>query len=115
MRKRKNIYRKGALDILRSLVVPVLFSVVVMAMIVYGLRQTEISSRAEGLRILDDSIRRAVAKCYAIEGSYPGTVQYIEDNYGVHVDRTKYVVHYDIFASNIMPDIMVIEYDKDYS
>ena len=113
--KRKNIYRKNAWDVLRSALVPILFTLVVMGMIVFGLRQTEISSRTEGLRILDDSIRRAVAKCYAIEGNYPESVAYLEDHYGVHIDRTKYVVHYDIFASNLMPDIMVIEYDKNDS
>ena len=113
--KIKNIYRKSAFDVLRSAIVPILFTLVVMAMIVFGLRETEVSSRAEGLRILEDSVRRAVAKCYAVEGSYPESVAYIEENYGVHVDRTKYVVHYDIFASNIMPDIMVIEYDKNNS
>ena len=107
--KRKNIYRKGALDFLRSALLPILFTVVVMLIIVYGLQQTALSSKSEGLKILEDSVRRAVAKCYAVEGSYPESVAYLEEHYGIHIDKTKYVVHYDIFASNIMPDIMVIE------
>ena len=107
--KRKNIYKKGALDFLRSALLPVIFTVVVMLIIVFGLKQTALSSKAEGLKILEDSVRRAVAKCYAVEGSYPESVAYLEEHYGIHIDRTKYVVHYDIFASNIMPDIMVIE------
>lgn len=106
---RKNIYKKNIWDVLRSAVLPIIFTLVVMGMIVFGLQQTEASSKAEGLRILDESVRRAVAKCYAIEGNYPESVEYIEQYYGVHVDRTKYVVHYEIFASNIMPDILVIE------
>jgi len=106
---RKSIYKKNVWDILRSAVVPILFTLVVMGMIIYGLRQTEASSRAEGLRVLEDSVRRAVVTCYAIEGSYPESVEYIEEHYGVHIDRTKYIVHYSIFASNIMPDIAVYE------
>jgi len=78
-------------------------------MIVYGLRQAEESSKAEGLRILDESIHRAVMINYAVEGRYPESVTYIEENYGINIDRTKYIVHYSIFASNIMPDITVIE------
>jgi len=106
---RRNIYRRSAWDFVRSAVVPVLFTVAVMGMIVFGLRQTEESSRAEGLRILEDSIRRAVVICYAIEGRYPASIEHIEEHYGVFIDRTRYVVHYNIFASNLLPDITVIE------
>ena len=90
-------------------IAPLFFTVAVMAMIVYGLNETEKSSKAEGLRILEESLHRAITKCYAVEGSYPSNLAYIEKFYGVHIDRTKYVVDYDIFASNIMPSVMVIE------
>ena len=110
MKARKNIYRKNAWDILRSALLPILFTVVVMGMIVFGLRQTEESSKSEGKRILDESIRRAIVINYAIEGSYPESVTYLEENYGIHIDKSKYLVHYRIFASNIMPDMSVIEF-----
>ena len=106
---RRSIFRKSAWDVFRSAIVPVLFTLAVMGMIVYGLQKTQASSRAEGLRILEDSIRRAVVINYAVEGRYPESVAYIEENYGIRIDRTKYVVHYSIFASNLMPDIAVIE------
>jgi len=106
---RRSIYRKSAWDLLRSAIMPVLFTLAVMAMIIYGLRQTEASSRAEAARILEDSIRRAVVMSYAVEGRYPESIAYIEENYGVLIDREKYTIHYEIFASNLMPDIMVIQ------
>jgi len=106
---KKHIYRKSALDVLRSALVPIIFTVIVMGMIVFGLQRTEESSRSEGLRVLEESIRRAIVINYAVEGSYPESIAEIEANYGIHVDRTKYYVHYSIFASNIMPDMAVIE------
>jgi len=106
---KKSIFRKSGWDVLRSAVMPILFTLAVMGMIVFGLRQTEESSRAEGLRILEDSIRRAVLICYAVEGRYPDSIAYIEEHYGIHIDSTKYIVHYSIFASNHLPDIVVIE------
>ena len=106
---KRSIYRKNTWDILRSILVPVLFTIVMIGMIMYGLRQTEESSRAEGLRILEDSIRRAVIISYAVEGRYPESISYIEQNFGIHIDRSRYVVHYSVFATNIMPEIMVIE------
>ena len=107
--KRKNIYRKGAFDFLKSALMPILFTVVIILIIGYGLQQTALSSKSEGTRILEDSVRRAVAKCYAVEGSYPESVAYLEEHYGIHIDKSKYVVHYSIVGSNLMPDIMVIE------
>ena len=106
---RKSIFRKSAGDVLRSALVPIIFTAVVMGMIVFGLSQTEASSKSEGLRILEDSLRRAVVIGYAVEGQYPESVAYIEDHYGIVIDRSKYIVHYSIFASNLMPDITVIE------
>ena len=106
---KRSIYRKSAFDFLRSAVLPLLFTLTIVLMIASGLRQTDAASSAEGLRILEDSIRRAVVVCYAIEGRYPDSIAYIESNYGIYIDRSRYVVHYSIFASNMMPDITVIE------
>ena len=109
MSKKRNIFRKSVWDVLRGAIVPALFSVVIMAIIVYGLQQTEEASRAEGLRILEDSIRRAVVIAYAVEGRYPESIEHIVEHYGIHIDESRFVVHYSIFASNIMPDITVLE------
>ena len=106
---KRHLYKTSAWDFLRGAIVPVLFTAVVMLMVIFGQRQTEQSSRAEGLRILEDSVRRSVVMCYAVEGRYPDTIEYIEKNYGVHIDRSKYAVHYSIFASNLFPDITVLE------
>jgi len=110
MKAKKNIFKKSVWDVLRSALLPVIFTVVVLGMIMFGLNQTEQSSKAEGKRILEESIRRAIVVNYAIEGSYPESIEYLEENYGIHIDKTKYLVHYRVFASNIMPDMAVIEF-----
>ena len=106
---KRDIFKKSAFDTIRDYVVPVLFTLAVIAVIVVGLRETEISSRAEGLRLLEEGVMRAAVQCYAIEGSYPDSMKYIEEHYGIYVDRARYTVHYEIFASNILPDITVLE------
>jgi len=108
MKKHKSIYKKSAFDFLRAAILPIIFTVVIMVMVVYGLQQTSESSQAEGLRILEDSLRRAVVMNYAIEGRYPESIEYIEENFGIYIDRTRFAVHYRIFASNILPEITVI-------
>jgi hypothetical protein len=66
-------------------------------------------NEAEATRTLEDSIKRAAISCYAIEGCYPPTLDYLRENYGVYIDDEKYMVYYDVFASNLMPDITVLE------
>lgn len=60
----------------------------------------------------EETLRKAVARasvqCYAIEGRYPPSVEYLEDNYGIQINRKKYNVFYDGFASNVMPEITII-------
>lgn len=62
---------------------------------------------ARGAETLRQAIRRASVQCYAIEGRYPPNVEYLEDNYGIQLDRNRYDVFYSGFASNFMPDITV--------
>lgn len=65
-------------------------------------------AEAEGADTLRNAIAQASVQCYAIEGRYPPSVEYLEEQYGVLIDRERYNVFYDGFASNIMPDITVI-------
>lgn len=69
---------------------------------------SEISDR-EGLRLAEQAVREAAVSCYALEGTYPATYEELKESSGIAVDDEKYKVFYDIFASNIMPDITVLE------
>ena len=62
---------------------------------------------SEGAETLRNGIRRASVQCYAIEGRYPPSIEYLEENYGIQIDRERYNVFYNGFASNIMPEITV--------
>lgn len=66
-------------------------------------------SGEEGREQLESALRRAAVACYAAEGVYPPTMDYLTAHYGVQVEEEKYVVFYEIFASNLMPDITVLE------
>ncbi len=63
----------------------------------------------EGLEQLENALRRGAVACYAAEGVYPPTVDYLCEHYGVQVDESRYHVFYEIFAQNLMPQITVLE------
>lgn len=83
-------------------------TLLIVVFIVIGGRQTSVHTAEEQQGLVEDAIRRAVVQCYAIEGMYPPNMAYLEDEYGIKIDEEKYIVHYEVFASNIMPDIIVI-------
>ena len=85
-----------------------LFAAVAVWM-VRGVREAAAVSDREGLRTAEQAVRRAAVSCYALEGAYPATYESLKQRSGVAVDEEKYAVFYEIFASNIMPEITVIE------
>lgn len=107
--KKGGIFKKSAFSLVKSAAAASFFTVAASAMMLYGLKQAESSSVAEGRRILEDGVRRAVVTCYAIEGRYPEDLSYIEEHYGVSIDGEKYTVFYEIEASNVFPKITVVE------
>ena len=63
----------------------------------------------EGRQQLEESLRRAAVACYAAEGIYPPDLDYLREHYGLQIDEDRYTVFYEIFGSNLMPDITVLE------
>ena len=61
------------------------------------------------MKIAKDRINKAIVSCYAIEGKCPKDFDCLVKNYGVHINEYKYKVNYQIFASNILPDVTIIE------
>ena len=66
------------------------------------------TAKREQTELLRDAINQAVVSCYAIEGRYPESLDYLIENYGIRVDTEKYAVSYEIFADNIRPGVRVI-------
>ena len=86
----------------------VLFGVIA-AFCFMGLQSAEVKQQEEALRIAEESILRGAVRCYAQEGMYPPDYEYLKENYGIRVDEEKFTVFYSVFASNMMPDVTVIE------
>ena len=89
----------------------IVFFVLISVLMWRGLSTAELSGRTEQLRLTDIAIRRAVVSYYSLEGSYPASIDVLCQSYGLVIDE-RFYVDYNIFASNIMPDITVLEVGK---
>ena len=56
-----------------------------------------------------EAVHNAALTCYAVEGAYPTNLEYLRTHYGLAYDQSRYLVRYDSFGSNLMPDISVTE------
>ena len=83
----------------------------VLFLFLTGLSNLDRDRTEEGRQQLEQAIRRSAAACYAAEGIYPPDVEYLEEHYGLQIDEERYAVFYEVFASNLMPDITVLERD----
>lgn len=91
--------------------IPLLAAVMILAVLLWfftAMGNLNRSSGEEGRRQLETALRRSAVACYAAEGVYPPTLEYLTEHYGVQIED-EYIVFYEIFASNLMPDITVLE------
>lgn len=93
----------------RGILKSLLFVVIISAILIAGIFYISDMGSEQGIKLTREAAVRTAVECYAIEGIYPPNVQYMEDNYNLSYDKTKYYIHYDAFASNIMPTIEVYE------
>ena len=60
-------------------------------------------------QFVTDAVHNAALTCYAVEGAYPTDLEYLRAHYGLAYDQSRYMVRYDSFGMNLMPDITVTE------
>lgn len=87
------------------------FALLLSVLLVFALTVSRLdrNRHQEGLCQLEQTVRQTAVACYAAEGFYPPDIAYMQNHYGLHYDETEYRIHYEIFASNLMPDITVLE------
>ena len=76
-----------------------LLAIVLVVMLVW------LSSNAIGASLREQgelSVRNA------IEGASPSSLAYLEENYGLVVNRSDYAITYEVFADNVMPNVVVL-------
>lgn len=66
------------------------------------------SLREQGELSVRNAILTSAKQCCAIEGAYPPSLAYLEENYGLVVNRADYAITYEVFADNVMPNVVVL-------
>ena len=92
----------------------ILLILCLVIVVLIGIGNLEQGRQAEDLQQLEQALTRTAVACYAVEGVYPADLAYMREHYGLTYDESRYVVHYRLVASNIMPtiEVMVKNHEK---
>jgi len=86
-----------------------LLAVLLLAgLFLFALHRLEDGHSRVDTRQLELTLRRAATACYAADGQYPMSLEELCQRFGIQYDETKYTVHFEAIASNLMPDITVV-------
>ena len=69
------------------------------------------SNKSGNYMVLENALDRSITQCYALEGSYPPSLSYLVENYGLTYNAEQYFIDYQYIASNLRPDVTIIERD----
>ncbi|MBU3876620.1 hypothetical protein HGO97_012480 [Faecalicatena sp. AGMB00832] len=99
--KKQNTYRKFLLSVCAFLLIIVLFC--------QGIESLSSSSIRRQKESLENALNRNITYCYAVEGAYPESLDYLKEHYGLTYDEDRFFVDYKVIGSNILPDVTIIE------
>ena len=94
---------------LRNLFFSLGLFLIILSACFFGLDQISAETTEEEMASLESAIHRSVAHCYATEGFYPESLEYLKKEYGIRYDSNKFFVDYQIWGENMMPDITIIQ------
>ena len=100
--------KKKIKEVLSGALFPVVV-VIVLLFFLAALNNLRAGSGDEGKKQLEQALKRSAVACYASEGIYPPDLDYMKEHYGIQVDEGRYIVIYEVFAQNLMPEITVLE------
>lgn len=89
----------------------VIWLAVILLLVCLGaiwLKNAQRSVREQQIKAIRENVLSAAVQCYAVEGVFPPDLEYLEQHYGLVIDKDAYIVTYEAFSSNIMPDVSVL-------
>jgi hypothetical protein len=98
--------QKRKTDAVRTVLIAVVIIAVLFALW-HGIGSLGAGNSERELGFAKDAVVRATVQCYALEGRYPQSLEYLAETYGLTLDEDKFVYYYRVIGENLMPEIKV--------
>lgn len=82
--------------------------VLILFLFLWGIQSVNKTSHEKQQESLENALNRSISQCYAVEGIYPPSLDYIMEHYGLTYDKKIFFVDYNYYGDNLLPEITVI-------
>lgn len=96
----------------RTLVSIIIFALMIAAFL-FAINYTSQATLNHQEEALNEALERDIVMCYAQNGYYPPSLDYIKEHYGLIYDDALFLVNYQPVADNIRPNYIVIRLGGD--
>ena len=74
----------------------------------FSFRKISADTLEQSTQSVKDAVIRSAVQCYAVEGVYPSSLSYLEEHYGLTVNHDDYIISYEAFSENLLPEVTVL-------
>ncbi|MBR6328256.1 MAG: hypothetical protein IKR68_01260 [Lachnospiraceae bacterium] len=104
-----NRFKTEARGASANMVVPIVSFVLIFGFFFYAISALSQNTASQQVKSLETAVTRDVLHCFAAEGEYPESIEYIEKNYALSYDHNKFDIQYTPSDGNSLPEIKVVE------
>lgn len=79
-----------------------------LLLLLQGVSSISESTVARQQESLETALNRDIIHCYAVEGFYPPSLDYIKEHYGLTYDEELFFVDYQPVGSNLRPSVTIL-------
>ena len=87
---------------------PILAFIVLFVLFLQGIGSVSESTLSKQQESLETALERSISQCYAVEGSYPPSLEYLKQHYGLLYDEDSFFIDYEYYGSNLPPEVTVL-------
>jgi hypothetical protein len=92
---------------------PPLLLLAVILLFAYGTGHLSESGSSHEEEIVTSALERSITQCYALEGFYPPSLEYLGDHYGFTYNADHFFIDYRYIGSNLRPDVTIIKRESE--
>lgn len=87
---------------------PILAFIVLFVLFLQGIGSVSESTLSKQQESLETALERSISQCYAVEGSYPPSLEYLKQHYGLLYDEDSFFIDYEYYGNNLLPEVTVL-------
>lgn len=87
---------------------PLLTGLLILLLFLQGVQSVSDTTAAKQQESLETALSRSIAQCYAVEGMYPPSLNYLKEHYGLTYDESKFLIDYQPMGANLMPEVVIL-------